>query len=73
MCQSEAWALGSNFEINLLQTRVLYNITYSGDHPPMGLPNSKVAVGDFSELQNTTVERCSAVDFITGQLSHCRT
>ena len=34
------------------------------------LPNSKVAA-HLSELQNTTVERYSAVIFNTGQPSHC--
>ena len=39
---------------------------------PGMVPNSKV-VAHFSELQNTTVERCSAVDLFAGQSSHWRT
>ena len=43
-------------------------------HPRYGGSTKfKSCWGDFSELKNTTVERCSAVDFITGQPSHCRT
>jgi len=32
-------------------------------------PNSRFVV-EFVKLQNTTVERCSAVDLITGQPTH---
>ena len=45
---------------------------YAYRHGGGGVPNSKV-VGDFLELENTTVERYSVVFFKTGQPSHCRT